>query len=156
MGLLRSTHPTYSHSGWRLTIRNIATGPPFAVGSQQRRDFTRVFVVDRVFVAADAIGIRMSGGDGGQRLRQCPEIAGELQPAVPHPARRSGQHPEAVVIVLGHPVEIGGDLDRDATGRDRLVARDLNAKSLVTHPPSLYRRPRRRANMTLRSVERKE
>src|SRR5436190_6050576 len=59
-------------------------GPPFVARFYQWRDLAREFVVDRVFVAADAIGIRVGGIDGGQRLRQCLEVAGELQPAVPH------------------------------------------------------------------------
>ena len=41
---------------------------PCAAGFDERRDLAGEFVIDRVFVAADALGIRVGGVDRGQRL----------------------------------------------------------------------------------------
>src|SRR5205814_5811538 len=69
----------------------------------------------------------------------CFEIAGELQPAVPHALRRARQHPTRRDVGLGHTVEIGGDLDRDRALVARLIARDLDPKRLVAHLLTLAR-----------------
>ena len=106
---------------------------PCAAGFDERRNLAGEFVIDRVFVAADALGIRVGGVDRGQRLPQCFEIAGELQPAVPHALCRTRQHPARRDVGLGYTVEIGDDLDAHRAIRARLVAGDLDPKGLVAH-----------------------
>src|ERR1700716_1417814 len=108
-------------------------GLPFAARFDEWGDLARIFVVDGVFVAADAVGIRIGGADRRERSPQSLEIAGELQSAVPHALRHPRQDADTVIVGLGDPVDIGSDLDADAAGCNGLVADDLDAKGLVTH-----------------------
>src|SRR5690348_12611606 len=121
------------------TKLSAAIGTPFAGGFDERRDLAGEFVIDGIFVAADACGIRVRGVDHGQRLAQCCEIAGELQPAIPHPLRRARQHAACRYIGLRQTVEIRGDLDRDRALGARLVTCDLDPKRLVAHLLTLAR-----------------
>src|ERR1051325_8472427 len=121
------------------TRLSAAIGTPFAGGFYERRDLASEFVVDGIFVAADARGIRVGGVDRGQCLAQCCEIAGELQAAVPHALRCTRQHPAWRDTGFRQTVEIGGDLDRDGALGARLVACDLDPKRLVAHLLTLAR-----------------
>ena len=103
----------------------------------ERRHFARKLVVDRIFVAADAVGRGIGRHNRGKRLCQCVEIAGVLQPAVPHPPPRPAQSPDRCLVGLRHAVDIGGNLDADRPAVTRLVAGNFDPKGLVCHRPSL-------------------
>jgi hypothetical protein len=74
---------------------------PFLPGSQERRHLDRKFIVDRIFVAADAVGLRISLRNRSERFRQGVEITGVLQPTVPYSAPRPAQPPDRGLVVSG-------------------------------------------------------
>src|ERR1700722_2008792 len=110
----------------------LARGPSTAA-LHQRWGSPWEFVVDGVLEAPDLRRFRMGGVDRGERLGQRVEIAGKLQPAVPHAFGRPRQHPPARGVGLGNAVDIGGDLYVDRFGRLPFVAGDLDAKGEVAH-----------------------
>jgi hypothetical protein len=74
-------HLAGAAAAWRAAGQlrpRVVSGLPSAARFDERRDLAGIFVIDRVFVAADAIGIGVRGADRGQRLAQRLEIAGEL------------------------------------------------------------------------------
>jgi len=79
--------------------------------STQGRHFVRIFIIDRVFVAADVFNLRVSGFDCHERLGQRLEIAGILEPTVPYALVRPAQPPELGLVGFGNAVDVGGDLN---------------------------------------------
>ena len=73
-----------------------------------------------------------------QAPARCLEIAGVLQPAVPNSAPCPAQPPDRGLVGFGHAVDIGSDLDADRPVVTRLVAGDLDSKSLIRHCSDLW------------------
>src|SRR5438270_13351296 len=71
----------------------LAFGHPLLAGSDEWRHLDRKFVVDRIFVAADALGLRVGRRNRGERLGDRVEVAGGLPSAVPNPAPRPALPP---------------------------------------------------------------
>src|SRR6516164_4417060 len=98
------------------------TRRPLFSQSTQGRHFVRIFVIDRVFVAADVFNLGISGFDCHKRLGQRLEIAGILEPTVPYALVRSAQPPEFGLVGFGNAVDVGGDLNTWCAGSVPLIA----------------------------------
>src|SRR5262249_41988324 len=112
-------------------------GHPLLSGPQQRRYLARKLVVDGVLVAADTVRLGRGREERPTLLRQPHKIDGVLQPAVPPSPPGSAQPPDRRLVGFGHAVDVGGNLDADGPVVTRLVAGNLDPKSLVRHRGSL-------------------
>ena len=101
--------------------------------------FVRIFVIDRPFAAADVVSLGIARFDCRERLGQRLEIAGIMEPTLPHPLIRSAQPPKLGRVGFEDAVDVGGDLDTWCHGWARLITGNFYAVGQVCHSRYTYR-----------------